>query len=54
MLLLDLTHNRTHIYIVTMFGTNWSTFVDARVQTKSDSAIFVTSRGNNSLVGLNT
>ena len=31
-----------------MFGTNWSTFVDARVQTKSDSAIFANSRANDS------
>ena len=31
-----------------MFGTNWSTFVDAMVQTKSDSAIFSNSRGNSS------
>ena len=31
-----------------MFGTNWSTFVDARVLTKSDSAIFAHSRANNS------
>ena len=31
-----------------MFGTNWSTFVDPIVQTKSDSAIFANSRGNNS------
>ena len=30
-----------------MFGTNWSTFVDARVLTKSDSAIFANSRANN-------
>ena len=28
-----------------MFGTHWSTFVDARV---SDSAIFANSRANNS------
>ena len=26
-----------------MFGTHWSTFVDARVLTKSDSAIFANS-----------
>ena len=31
-----------------MFGTNCSTFVDDRVQTKSDSAIFANSRANNS------
>ena len=31
-----------------MIGTHWSTFVDARVQTKSDSAIFTNSRANNS------
>ena len=31
-----------------MLGTHWSTFVDARVQTKSDSAIFANSRANNS------
>ena len=31
-----------------MFGTNWSTFVDARVKTKSYSAIFSNSRANNS------
>ena len=31
-----------------MVGTYWSTFVDARVQTKSDSAIFANSRANNS------
>ena len=31
-----------------MFGTHWSTFVDARVSTKSDSAIFAYSRANNS------
>ena len=31
-----------------MFGTHWSTFVDARVETKSDSAIFASSRANNS------
>ena len=31
-----------------MFGTNWSTFVDARVQTRSDLAIFANSRANNS------
>ena len=27
-----------------MYGTNWSTFVDARMQTKSDSAFFANSR----------
>ena len=37
MLLSDLIHNQLIqdlivIYIVTMFGTNWSTFVDARVK----------------------
>ena len=31
-----------------MFGTHWSIFVDARVQTKSDSTIFANSRANNS------
>ena len=31
-----------------MFGTYWSTFVDARVLTKSDSAIFANSRAHNS------
>ena len=31
-----------------MFGTHWSKFVDARVQTSSDSAIFANSRANNS------
>ena len=31
-----------------MFGTHWSTFEDARVKTKSDSAIFANSRANNS------
>ena len=31
-----------------MLGTHWSTFVDARVLTKSDSAIFANSRANNS------
>ena len=31
-----------------MFGTTWSTFVDAREKTKSDSAIFAISRANNS------
>ena len=31
-----------------MFGTHWSTLVDPRVQTKSDSAIFANSRANNS------
>ena len=31
-----------------MFGTNWSTFVGARVETESDSAIFKKSRANNS------
>ena len=31
-----------------MFGTHWYTFVDARVLTKSDSAMFANSRGNNS------
>ena len=31
-----------------MFGTHWSTFVDARVNRKSDSAIFANSRANNS------
>ena len=31
-----------------MFGTHWSTFVDARVLTKSESAIFANSRANNS------
>ena len=31
-----------------MFGTNWSTFVDARVLTKSYSAIIANSRANNS------
>ena len=36
------------IRIVTMFGTNWSTFVDARVKRKSDSGIFAKSRANNS------
>ena len=30
-----------------MFGTYWSTFVDARVKIKSDSAIFANSRANN-------
>ena len=45
MLLSDLTHIQTHpnlivIYIVTMLSTNWSTFVDAMVKTKSDSAAF--------------
>ena len=30
-----------------MFGTHWSTFVNARVKTKSDSAIFANSRTNN-------
>ena len=43
MLLSDLTHKQTHprshchIYIVTMFGTNWSTFIESK---ESDSAIF--------------
>ena len=31
-----------------MFGTNWSTFVHARVLTKSDSAIYANSKANNS------
>ena len=31
-----------------MFGTDCSTLVDARVYTKSDSAIFANSRANNS------
>ena len=31
-----------------MFGTYWSTFVDAMVYTKSDSAISANSRVNNS------
>ena len=31
-----------------MFGTNWFTFTDATVQTKSVSAIFANSRVNNS------
>ena len=31
-----------------MFGTNWSTFVDARVYRKSDSASFANSRASNS------
>ena len=35
-------------YIFTKFGVDWSIFVDARVQTKSDSAIFQNSRANNS------
>ena len=30
-----------------MFGTHWSTFVDAKVKTKSDLAIFANSRANN-------
>ena len=30
-----------------MFGTHWSTFVDAKMKTKSDSAIFANSRANN-------
>ena len=53
MLLSDLTHNRIHprshyhIYCDHV-GTNWSRFVDAREQTKSDSAIFANSRANNS------
>ena len=29
-----------------MFGTNWSTFAVARVQTKLDSAFFANSRAN--------
>ena len=29
-----------------MFSPNWSTFVDARVYTKSDSANFANSRAN--------
>ena len=29
-----------------MFSTNWSTFACAKVQTKSDSAIFANSRAN--------
>ena len=29
-----------------MFGTNWSTFVCARVSTKLDSAFFANSRAN--------
>ena len=50
MLQSDLTHNQDLIviYTMTMFGTNWSAFVDAMVLTKSDSAIFANSRGNNS------
>ena len=28
------------IYILTKFGADWSIFVDARVQTKSDSEFF--------------
>ena len=31
-----------------MFGTNWSKFVDARMKTKSDSAIFANSKAYNS------
>ena len=31
-----------------MVGTYWSTFADARVKTKSDSAIFAKSKANNS------
>ena len=31
-----------------MVGTDWSTFVDARVKTWSDLAIFAKSRANNS------
>ena len=31
-----------------MFGTNWSTFTHAMVETKSDSADFANSRANNS------
>ena len=55
MLRSDLTHNQRLliqdlivINTVTMFGINWSTFVDAMVKTKSDSVIFAHSRGNNS------
>ena len=50
----DLTHNQTcprshrHIYIMTVVGTYWSTFVEPRVYSKSDSAIFANSRANNS------
>ena len=35
-------------YILTKFGADWLIFVDARVLTKSDSAIFPKSRANNS------
>ena len=34
------------IYIVAKFGTDLSTFTDARVLTKSGSAIFANSRAN--------
>ena len=30
---MELIQDLIVIYIVTMFGTNWSTFVDARVKT---------------------
>ena len=35
-------------YILTKFGADWLIFVDGRVQTKSDAAIFPKSRANNS------
>ena len=35
-------------YILTKFSADWLIFVDARVQTKSDSAIFQNSRANDS------
>ena len=53
MLPLDLTHNQTHLrshcHIYYDRGWYlWSRFVDARVSTKSNSAIFANSRANNS------
>ena len=35
-------------YILTKFGADWLIFVDARVETKSDAAIFPNPRANNS------
>ena len=52
MLLSDLIHNPTHPK--SQCHKYWSTFVDASVSTKSDSAIFANSSANNSvLVRLN-
>ena len=36
------------IYILTKFGVNWFIFVDDKIETKSDSTIFLNSRASNS------